>query len=192
MLRFAPNPANTYYNKDCFYTIVQLQWAHVIPFPIPFTNTSSCARSAHFATCARSLLRSPCLHALKVQLIVILCCGVVYDCSHTADMHEVMKGVTCYKDASEHDWVLQWEQWCPCPRWRAARCDQLDDSIQVWRPVVESAWCELSSSPQEGWGPLYQAKSAQAHLLTRVSASLLVALSTWSSRTQASISFSDD
>ena len=58
-----------------------------------------------------------------------------------------------------------------CPRWRTARCDQLDDSIQVWRPVVESAWCELSLtpggvgalstrpshlkhpySPQEGWG----------------------------------------
>ena len=39
-----------------------------------------------------------------------------------------------------------------CPRWRTARCDQLNDSIQVWRPVVESAWCELSSSPQEGWG----------------------------------------
>ena len=107
-------------------------------------------------------------------------------------MHDVMKGVTCYKDASEHDWVLQWEQWCPCPRWRAARCDQLDDSIQVWRPVVESAWFELSSSPQEGWGPLYQAQSAQAHLLTRVSASLLVALCTWSSPTQASISFSHD
>ena len=34
-------------------------------------------------------------------------------------MHDVvMKGVTCYKDASEHDRVLQWEQWCPCPRWR--------------------------------------------------------------------------
>ena len=66
-------------------------------------------------------------------------------------MHDVvMKGVTCYKDASEHDRVLQWEQWCSCPRWRAAKCDQLDDSIQVWRPVVESAWCELSSSPQEG------------------------------------------
>ena len=65
-------------------------------------------------------------------------------------MHDVvMKGVTCYKDASEHDRVLQWEQWCPCPRWRAARCDQLDDSIQVWMPA---AWCELSSSPQEGWG----------------------------------------
>ena len=80
--------------------------------------TSSCARFAHFATCARSSLRSPCLHALKVRLIVILlCCGVVYDCSHTAeiDMHDVvMKGVTCYKDASEHDRVLQWEQWCPC------------------------------------------------------------------------------
>ena len=80
-----------------------------------------------------------------------------------------------YKDASEHDRVLQWEQWCPCPRWRAARCDQLDDSIQVWRPVVESAWCELSSSPhahaQEGGGSLYQAQSAQALLLTRVSAS---------------------
>ena len=27
---------------------------------------------------------------LKVQLIVILCCGVVYDCSHTADMHDVV------------------------------------------------------------------------------------------------------
>ena len=26
----------------------------------------------------------------------------------------VMKDVTCYKDASEHDRVLQWEQWCPC------------------------------------------------------------------------------
>ena len=53
-----------------------------------------------------SSLRSPCLHALKVRLIVILCCGVVYDCSHTAEinMHDVvMKGVTCYKDASEHD-----------------------------------------------------------------------------------------
>ena len=61
-------------------------------------------------------------------------------------MHDVvMKGVTCYKDASEHDRVLQWEQWCPCPRWRAARFDQLDDSIQMWRPVVESAWCEHSS-----------------------------------------------
>ena len=102
--------------------------------------TSSCARSARFATCARSSLRSPCRHTLKVQLIVILCCGVVYDCSHTADMHDVvMKGVPCYKDASEHDRVLQWEQWCPCPTWRAARFDQLDDSIQVWRPVVESA-----------------------------------------------------
>ena len=68
-------------------------------------------------------------------------------------MHDVvMKGVTSYKDASERDRVLQWEQWCPCPRWRVARCDQLDDSIQVWRPVVESAWWELSSSPQEGWG----------------------------------------
>ena len=98
-------------------------------------------------------MRSPCIYALKVQLIVILCCGVVYDCSHTADMHDVVvKGVTCYKNASEHDRVLQWEQWCPCPRWRTARCDQLDDPIQVWRPVVESAWCELSSSPQEGWG----------------------------------------
>ena len=110
----------------------------------------------------------------------------MYDCSHTAeiDMHVVvMKGVTCYKDASDHDRVLQWEQWCLCPRWRTARCDQLDDSIQVWRPVVESAWCELSSSPQD------QAQSAQAHLLTRVSASLLVALSTWSSPTQAAISF---
>ena len=38
---------------------------------------------------------------LKVQLIVILCCGVVYDCSHTADiyMHDVVisegPGVTC-------------------------------------------------------------------------------------------------
>ena len=30
------------------------------------------------------------MHALKVQLIVILCCGVVYDCSHTADMHDVV------------------------------------------------------------------------------------------------------
>ena len=73
-----------------------------------------------------------------------------------------------------------------CPRWRTARCDQLDDSIQVWRPVVESAWCELSSSPQEGWG---LSLSAQALLLTWVSASLLVALSTWSSPTQAAISF---
>ena len=63
-------------------------------------------------------------------------------------MHDVvMKGVTCFKDASEHDWVLQWEQWCPCPNCRAARFDQLDDSIQVWRPVVESAWSEHSSSP---------------------------------------------
>ena len=75
--------------------------------------TSSCARSVRFATCARRSLRSPCLHALKVRLIVILCCGVVYDCSHTAeiDMHDVvMKGVMCYKVASEHDRVLQWEQ----------------------------------------------------------------------------------
>ena len=111
--------------------------------------TSSCARSARFATCARSSLQSSCLHALKVQLIVT----VVYDSSHTAVMHDVvMKGVACYKDASDHDRILQWEQWCPCPRWWAARCDQLVDSIQVWRPVVESAWCELSPSPQEGWG----------------------------------------
>ena len=68
--------------------------------------TSSCAHSARFATCARSSLRSQCLHAFKVRLIVILCCGVVYDCSHTAEIdmhHVVMKGVTCYKDASEHD-----------------------------------------------------------------------------------------
>ena len=57
--------------------------------------TSSCARSARFATCARSSLRSPCLYTLKVQLIVILCCGVGHDCSHTADMHDVvMKDVT--------------------------------------------------------------------------------------------------
>ena len=60
-------------------------------------------------------------------------------------MHDVvMKDVTCYKDASEHDPV----QWCPCPRWRAARFDQLDDSIQVWRPVVESA-C-VSTPPRQG------------------------------------------
>ena len=113
----------------------------------------------------------------------------MYDCSHTAeiDMHDVvMKGVTCYKDVSEHDRVFAIGTVVPvCPRWRTARCD----SIQVWRPVVESAWCELSSSPQEGWGSLYQAQSAQALLLTRASASLLVALSTWSSPTQASISF---
>ena len=41
----------------------------------------------------------------------------MYDCSHTAeiDMHDVvMKGVTCYKDASEHDRVLQWEQRYSC------------------------------------------------------------------------------
>ena len=45
--------------------------------------------------------------------------------THTANMHDVlMKGVTCYKDVSEHDRVLQWEQWYPCPRWRAARFDQ--------------------------------------------------------------------
>ena len=151
--------------------------------------TSSCARSARFATCARSSLRSPCLDELKVQLIVILCCGVVYDCSHTADTHDVvMKGVTCYKDASEHDWVFQWEQWCPCPRWRAARCGQLDDSIQVWRPVVESAWWSSPPHPRRGGG-LYQGQSALALLLSRVSASLLVALSTWSSPTQTSISF---
>ena len=76
---------------------------------------------------------------------------------HTAeiDMHDVvMKGVTCYKDASEHDRYCNGNSGAhACPRWRTARCDQLDDSIQVWRPVVESAWCELSSgSPQEGWG----------------------------------------
>ena len=43
-----------------------------------------------------------------------------------------------------------------CPRWRTARCDQLDDSIQVWMPVVESAWCELSSEahPRRGGGSL--------------------------------------
>ena len=111
---------------------------------LAMVQVASCAR---FATCARSSLRSPCLHALKVQLVEIFSPSIfveidlskpttslVYDCSHTADMHDIMKGVTCYKDASEHDWVLQWEQWCPCPRWRAARCDQLDDSIQVWRP----------------------------------------------------------
>ena len=57
-----------------------------------------------------SSLRSPCHHALKEQLIV-LCCGVVHDCSHTAYMHDdVIKGVTCYRDAREHDRVLQWEQ----------------------------------------------------------------------------------
>ena len=46
-------------------------------------------------------------------------------------MHDVvMKGVTCYKDASEHDRVLQWERTVVpvCPRWRTARCDQLDDT----------------------------------------------------------------
>ena len=37
--------------------------------------------------------------------------SALHYCSHTADMHDaVMKGVTCYKDASEHDRVLQWEQ----------------------------------------------------------------------------------
>ena len=129
-----------------------------------------------------------CDHLVFTHLID--CCGVVYDCSHTADMHDVgMKGVTCYKDASERDRVLQWEQWCPCPRWRVARCDQLDDSIQVWRPAVESAWCELSSSL---WGlslpgPCSQLKHSSSPC--RVSPSLLVALSTWSSPTQASISF---
>ena len=25
-----------------------------------------------------------------------------------------------YKDASDHDWALQYKQWCPCPRWMAA------------------------------------------------------------------------
>ena len=108
--------------------------------------TSSCARSSRFAEAC-------CDHLVFTHLkYKILCCGVVYDCSHTADMHDVaMMGVTCYRDVSEHDQVLQWEQWCPYPRWKAARCVQLDDFIQVWRPVVESAWCELSSSPQEGW-----------------------------------------
>ena len=105
-------------------------------------------------------------------------------------MHDVvMKSVTCYKDASEHDRVLQWEQWCSCPRWRAARCDQLDDSIQVWRPVVESAWCELSSSPQEGWGlslpgPVSSSTPPHQGVSLTPGGSL--------SSTQASISFSHD
>ena len=55
---------------------------------------------------------------------IMLLSSALHDCSHTADMYDVvMKGVTYYKDASEHDRVLQWEQWGPCPRWRAARLD---------------------------------------------------------------------
>ena len=44
---------------------------------------------------------TPCRHALKVQLCnIMLWSSTLHDCSHTAEMHDVViKGVTCYKDA---------------------------------------------------------------------------------------------
>ena len=92
----------------------------------------------------------------------------MYRCSQTARIcmmtKHVMKSVTCDKDVSEHDRALQWEQWCQC-EWQldSVGCVLVDDSIQVWRPVVESAWHEHSSSPgcqpHAGWlslpGPVW-------------------------------------
>ena len=58
----------------------------------------------------------------------------------------VMKSVT-------HNHALQWEKWCPCRR--CAGYVLVDTSIQVWRPVVKSAWHEHSSSiwfqSHSGW-----------------------------------------
>ena len=95
-----------------------------------------------------------------------------------------MKGVT-------HDRVLQWEQWCPCG-WQLnllGACVPVDTSIQVWRPVVESAWHEHSSLPgcqyHAHWlslpGPVWFKHSSSP----RWSASHRVALSTWPSMVQA-------
>ena len=54
--------------------------------------TSSCACSARFATSARSSLQSPCCHALKstIDLNIMLWSSALHDCSHTADMHDVV------------------------------------------------------------------------------------------------------
>ena len=68
-----------------------------------YCSTSSCARSARFATCARSSLRSFC-HCAN-----IVCCGVVHRCSHQHIyvLHDD-KLVTRYKDASEHNRDCNW------------------------------------------------------------------------------------
>ena len=75
-------------------------------------TTSSCARSARFATCARSSLRSLCLCAIVLEarcvhfvfVLIIVCCGVVHRCSHQHIyvLHND-KLVTRYKDASENN-----------------------------------------------------------------------------------------
>ena len=142
---------------------------------------------------ARSL-QSPCRRTLQVQLILILCCGVasaLYDCSHTADMHDrVMKGVTCYKDASDHDRVG-----IAVPRWRVARIGQQltpfrCGGLLLSLPGTSTPPHQGASLNPGGVGALSTWPSlTRALLLTRVSAPLLVAFYTWSSLTRASISF---
>ena len=69
--------------------------------------------------------------------------------------HIVMKRVT-------HDQALQWESSAHVKDGRqldSAGCVLVDNSIQVWRPLVESAWHEHSSSllfqSHSGWLSLY-------------------------------------
>ena len=79
----------------------------------------------------------------------------MYDCSHTADTHGVvMKGATCYKDASEHGRYCNVNSGAHVQGGGQLDLTSIDDSIQVLRPV-ESAWSEHSSSsgcqPHSWW-----------------------------------------
>ena len=60
-----------------------------------------------------ALLEARYAHLVIAHLMVILWRST---CTHTAHMHD---GKTCNDECHRHDQALQWEQWYPCPRWKA-------------------------------------------------------------------------
>ena len=60
------------------------------------------------------------------------------------------KLVTCYKDVNEHDRHCNGNNGAHVQGGRQLdlpECVLVDDSNQMWRPVLESAWHEHSSLP---------------------------------------------
>ena len=100
--------------------------------------TSSCARSACFATYARSSLCSSCCRTLNYSVVHVPIQHIIYMMAKL-----VVKSVT-------HDQTLQWEQWYPCRRWKATGLYWMCTSRQLYSGVeaccVESAWHEHSFS----------------------------------------------
>ena len=111
-----------------------------------FICTSSCARSARFATYARSSLCSSCRRTLNYSVV------------HVPIQHIIIYKMAILVVKSVHDHALQWEQWYPCRRWKATGLCWMCTGRQLYSGV-EACCVEFAAWHEHSFSLLFQSHS---------------------------------